>query len=155
MIRVFMLSGLSLLAFVSFAAEQPSPDFSAVPLLVPPYPEIAFRSRLEGQVQVLIRFENSKPVLVELARSELRFVRSDQEVSPEPENIVARSVHNSLLLTLKEWRSEFVKDYEAVVKINYRTDPSLGRYERSYLVRRGRFGEVEGITITGPRIENP
>ena len=147
------LSSVSLFV-VLVLAKSPGIDLAIEPILVPPYPELSFRSRLEGRIEVLIRFENTVPVAVEIAESELKFVQSGPERLPESDNIVVRSLENTLLSTLRQWRSEFVRDYETVVKIHYRTDPSLGRDDRAYLVRYGRLGVAEEITVTGPRIES-
>lgn len=98
-----------------------------------------------------IRFEDSYPVLVEIAKSELKFVRSERESSPESDEVAVRSVKNSILYTLQQWRSEFARNYEAIVTVRLQTDPSLGEDDRAYLVRHNSSGVVEEITITGPR----
>lgn len=101
--RTFLL--LSFLACVLLAlATGQRLDLYSGPFLVPPYPEMGFVSRLEGDVEVLIRFEDSKPVPAEIAKSELKFVRSDRQVLPEPDDIVVRTVQNTLLTTVRQWR---------------------------------------------------
>jgi len=119
-------------------------------ILLPAYFSSDITIGLTGTIKLKVYFNKGQVESIEVLSTELK---SETDMADRFPGLVTLT-RDRIIHTVRKWNNYFVSPFSTDLMIVLAQDPSLSANNRSYLIEYGSHGEINKLTILGPRPEN-